>query len=161
MVVCAHGEVAAYCAKYEMEILEQYEGRLDEYCGSCPVVVTAQRMTREEYELLKCILFARGYDLVSVDWSDDATILALIRHTLRERGKHGGRQIFGYRKENGVIIEIPEMIAVARRVIALRDAGHTLTEIREEEGVRHANNKRLALSTIQTILKNRERYENG
>ena len=151
MVVCAHGDVAGFCEKHEIEILESYNGDLKDYSGSCPVIVTDQQMTREEYETLKCTMFSRGVEVISVDWTDDAIILALLRQTIERRKKRGGRQMFGFYKKNGVIAEIPEKIETARRIIALRDSGRTLAEIRSATG--------LSVSTVQTILNNRDKYE--
>ena len=159
MVVCAHGEVAGFCEKHEMKILERYRGDLSDYKGSCTVIVTDQQMTREEYESLKCVLFGRRVELVSVDWTDDAVILALLRNQIIRRGKRGGRQPFGFYKKNGVIAEIPEVIAVARKIIELRDAGWTLRDIKEHRDVRHPDGGELGLSTIQQIIKNRDKYE--
>lgn len=161
MVVCVHGEMDAlvFCAKHGLQVFELYRGSLDEYGGSCAVIVTDEKMTREKYESLKCSMFGRGYELVSTEWTDDEVILALLRQTVEQRGKRGGRQIFGFTKRNGMIVEIPERIAVARKVIAMRDAGYTLEKIRDTEGVRHADGKKLAKSTIQQIVKNREKYE--
>jgi hypothetical protein len=159
MVVCAHGNVADFCEKHEMEILEKYNGSLNDYKGSCAVIVTDQQMAREEYELLKCVLFGRRVELVSVDWTDDAVILALLRNQVAQRGKHGGRQPFGFYKKNGVIAEIPEVIVVARKVIELRDKGWTLRDIQKHVDVRHPDSGELGLSTIALIIKNRDKYE--
>jgi hypothetical protein len=51
------------------------------------------------------------------------------------------------------------MIAVARRIIALRDAGCTMKEIRDKDGVCHPDGRKLAVSTIQQIIKNRDKYK--
>ena len=69
--------------------------------------------------------------------------------------------LFRSAKKNGRIVEIPERMAVARRVIEMRDAGYTLREIRESEDVYHTDGKKLAISTIQQIISNRETYERG
>lgn len=159
MVVCAHGDVSRFCEEHEMEILEKYEGDLNDYKGNCTVIVTDQQMTREEYESLKCVLFGRRIELVSVDWTDDMIILALLRNQVIQRGKRGGRQMFGFYKKNGVIAEIPEKIAVARRIIALRDAGFFLREIQSHKDVRHPDGGEIGLSTIEAIIKNRDKYE--
>lgn len=159
MVVCAHGEVSEFCEKHEMEILESYSGSLDEYKGSCAVIVTDEEMTREAYDSLKCSLFGRGIELVSVKWVDDEVILRLLRNQIEQRGKRGGRQRFGFTKRNGEIIEIPAKIAVARRIIELRDAGTTLREIQAETGLYYRNGKCLSMSTISGIIKNRKVYE--
>lgn len=163
MVVCAHdkhGDVAGFCEAHEMQILEKYIGDISEYHrGNCSVIVTDQVMTREEYDDLKCTLFSRGVELVSTKWTDDEVILRLLHNQIQNRKKRGGRQIFGFTKKNGQIIEIPEKIAVARRVIALRDEGMTLKGIRADREVRHRDGQMLAISTIQQIIKNREKYE--
>lgn len=151
MVVCAHGEVAGFCEKHNIEILERYNGDLKDYSGSCAVIVTDQQMTREEYETLKCTMFGRGLELISTEWTDDAIIVALLRQTVERRKKRGGRQMFGFTKKNGVIVEIPARMATARGIIEMRDNHKTLREIRERYG--------LSLSTIQTIINNRDKYE--
>ena len=158
MVVCAHGEVAAFCESHEMQILEKYGGSLEDYKGSCPVVVTDQKMTRQEYDTLKCTLFGRGVELVSTEWTDDELILRLLRSQIDNRKKRGGRQIFGFNKENGRIVENPAKIAIARRVIELRDAGCKLREIKDDKGVCYPDGTPLSLSTIQVIIRNRDKY---
>jgi hypothetical protein len=50
-------------------------------------------------------------------------------------------------------------MAVARRVIEMRDLGYTLRQIRDDEDVYHTDGKKLATSTIQQIIRNREKYE--
>lgn len=158
MIVCAHGEVAKFCETHEMQILEFYEGDLEDYKGSCIVVVTNQKMTRREYDDLKCTLFGRGVELVSTEWTDDEVILRLLRNQVENRKKRGGRQMFGFYKKNGVIVENPGMIEVARKVIELRDAGYKLREIQGRDDVCFPDGTPLSLSTIQTIIKNRDKY---
>lgn len=159
MVVCAHGDVADFCKKHEMLIFEHYDGDLEDYKGRCPVVVSDQNMSRENYDSLKCELFARGVELVSTQWLDDELLLRLLKRDAERRKKRGGRQTFGYYRKNGVIKENPAMMAVARRIIELRDAGYTLKQISENPDVYHYGGQKLSVSTIQVILKNRERYE--
>lgn len=160
MVVCAHGDVAGFCEAHEMKILESYSGDLNDYKGHCTVVVTDQVMTRQEYDSLKCTLFGRSVELVSTEWTDDEVIVRLLQNQLERRKKRGGRQMFGYYKKNGRIVEIPEKIAVARLVVEMRSSGCTLREIQEDERVCDPRTGReLCMSTIQTILKNREVYE--
>lgn len=159
MVVCAHGKVKWFCRKYNMRILETYESDLASYRGNCAVVVTDQQMPREAYDSLKCSLFAKGVELVSTEWADDEVILRLLRNQIERRGRHGGRQPWGFRKYKGRVVEIPETIAIARRIISLRDSGKTYREIREDPRVRRLDGGELSLSTIQVIIKNRERYE--
>lgn len=159
MVVCAHGNVAEFCEQHEMKILTAYDGNLEDYRGDCAVVVTNQKMTRTEYDSLKCDLFGRGVELVSTEWTDDEVILRLLVNQIEQRGKRGGRQAFGFYKKNGIIVENPATMAVARRVIKLRDAGMTYRDIREDADVRHPDGGKFSLSTIQVIIKNRDKYE--
>lgn len=158
MVVCAHGSVVEFCENHEMKILESYSGNLEDYKGNCPVVVTDAVMTRAEYDSLKCTLFSRGVELVSTEWTDDELIVRLLHNQIEQRGKRGGRQMFGFYKRKGVIVENPGQMAVARRIIELRDAGTTLREIREHKDVHHLDGTEISLSTIQQIIRNREKY---
>jgi hypothetical protein len=159
MVVCAHGDVSEFCEKHEMEILESYSGSLEEYKGNCAVIVTAEDLSREDYDSLKCSLFSRKIELVSVKWPDDEVILRLLRNQIELRGKRGGRQMYGFYKKHGLITEIPEKVKIARRIIELRDAGKTLREIQAEAGGYYENGRPLSMSTISEIIKNRKNYE--
>lgn len=158
MVVCVHGDVSEFCEKHDLEILESYEGSLDEYKGNCAVIVTAEDLSREDYDSLKCSLFGRGFELVSVKWPDDEVILRLLRNQIEQRKKRGGRQMFGFYKKYGLITEIPEKVKLARRIIELRDAGKTLREIRAETGGYYEDGRPLSMSTISEIIKNRKEY---
>lgn len=73
--------------------------------------------------------------------------------------KRGGRQPFGFRKKHGVITEVPELIAVARMVIELRDSGLTWDRIQSTDGVCWPDGRKLSVSTICLIVKNRSLYE--
>lgn len=159
MIVCAHGDVAVFCENHEMLVFEKHEGALEDYKGSCPVIVTDQTMTREEYDTQKCVLFGRGIELVSVDWTDDEVILRLLRNQVENRKNRSGRQMFGFYRKNGIVMENPAMMAVARKVIELRDAGLTLREIQATPGIAWADGREIAVSTIQVIIKNRGYYE--
>lgn len=159
MVVCAHGNVADFCEEHEMLVFERYEGNLEAYDGSCAVVVTDKKMTGEQYDSLKCTLFSRGVELVSTEWSDDETILRILRQSVDRRKRRGGKQMFGFYKKNGLIMENPATIGVARRVIELRDKGLTYREIQADSCVAHPDGRDLAISTLQTIVMNREKYE--
>lgn len=159
MVVCAHGNVVDFCERYDMKILESYAGDLESYRGNCAVIVTDQKMPREKYDSLKCSMFSRGVELVSTEWTDDEVIVRLLRGQIEQRGKRGGRHPFGFYQKKGMIVENPAKMEVVRRILELRDAGMTYREIREDPGVRHPDGGELSLSTIQIIVKNRERYE--
>ena len=159
MVVCAHGDVTEFCKNHELLILEHHDGALDEYKGSCRILVTDQEMTREEYDTQKCVLFGRGFELVSTEWTDDEVILRLLRNQIVSRKNRTGRQMFGYSRRNGLVTENPKLFAVARKVIELRDAGRSYRQIQADPEVRWPDGREIALSTLQVIVKNRDRYE--
>lgn len=167
MVVCAHGDVAAFCKERNLDICETWDGNIEDYSGRCPVLVTDRDMSVQEFYYLRMILFSKGYDILSVHYPDiDEKLNSFLEYVTeqeRDRRKqtYGGRQPFGYTRKNGVVTEIPEMMAVARRILELRDAGYTLRRIREDAGVYHPDGRKISVSTIQQIIVNREKYENG
>ena len=160
MMVCGHGDVAEFCARMKMVVCEEYDGDIADYSGSCRVLVTDQDLPEMEYYLLKGKLMGRGIELISSRWIDDPKMVALLRCQVQNRKeKYGGRQKFGYRRCGGQVEEIPESMAVARRIIEMRDAGITLRGIQESEGVRHPDGRKISVSTIQQIINNREIYK--
>lgn len=167
MVVCAHGDVAAFCKERDLIICETWEGDLIGYSGGCRVIVTDQEMSAQEFYYLRMVMFSKGYDVRSVHYPDiDEKLNEFMEYIgMQERSRrkniYGGRQPFGFTRRNGVVVEIPEMMAVARRILELRDAGMTLREIQTDEGVHHPDGRKISVSTIQLIVKNREKYENG
>lgn len=142
----------------------KYVGALEEYDGKPRVLVTDQDMSETEYYYLKGALLARGVDLIHTKYKDDSKILEVLAYNAqRQRENHkqryGGRQPFGYQKRNGVVSEIPEMMAVARRIIELKEAGYSLRLIRDDKDVHHPDGRKISISTIQQIINNREKYE--
>ena len=160
MIVCGHGNVADFCKERDMVICSWYSGDLDKYCGGCRVVVTDQDMSEREYYYIKSKLMRRGVELISTRYKDCPALLEYLAYEVEQRKKvHGVRQPFGFYRKHGEVVKSPELIAVARRVIELRDAGYVLRQIAEDDRVRHADGRRLSLSTIQTIIRNRGLYE--
>lgn len=160
MMVCGHGDVAEFCARQDMVVCEQYTGDLNDYHGSCRVLVTDQDMPEMEYYMIKGKLMGRGIELVSTRFIDDPRMIQLLLCQVKNRKQnYGGRQSFGYRRRGDRVEEIPESIAVVRRILELRDAGHTLRSIHEDEGVHHPDGRKISVSTIQQIIKNRKKYE--
>lgn len=150
MIVCAHGEVSEYCEKMDMIIVERYTGEIENYNGCCCVLVTDQEMSAGEYYFLKGKMLARGIELVSTRYVDAENLAQGVVKVAPEKRSRGRRR-FGEDSE-------AEM-AVVRRIFELRDAGRTMKEITEDEGVRYLDGRRMGVSTIQTILNNREKYE--
>ena len=162
MVVCAHGDVQEYCAKHGLLIGESWDGDLDSYSGRWPVLVSDQIMDEKEYYALKLRLLRRGVELISTHCEDDPRIVGILTEMIQQdREKYGNRQIFGFRYMNGEVVEIPEMIVVARLVLRLRDAGASLREIADNPEVRAPNGRKLSISTISKITKNRGRYDDS
>lgn len=148
MIVCAHGEVTEYCESRDMIIVERYTGDIENYCGVSPVLVTDREMSSGEYYYLKGKMLARGVELVSTRYVDTENLSQGMVKEVSE--KRRGRPKFGDGSE-------AEM-AVVRRIFELRDARVSLRDIAEDEKVRRVNGEKLSVSTIQTILNNRDKY---
>lgn len=167
MLVCAHGNVMGYCDEHGLRIAENWHGDLLDYSGDCRCIVTDQEMGVQEFLYLRMAMFSRGYDLRSVhhpnvdEKVNEFLEYAGLQEQKRRREIYGGRQPFGFMRRNGVVIENPAMMAVARKIIELRDEGKTLREIQSVPEVHHPDGRRISVSTIQQIIKNRERYERG
>ena len=161
MVVIAHGNVEEYCAAHGWTIGGRYRGKIENYSFEHPVVVTDALRDRNEYYYLKYKFMKRGIELVSIWHEHDDAMNSFLAYMRSRCGgcKHGGRLAFGFRRVAGRVVEDPATIGVARRIIALRDAGATYKEISEDEGVRYADGRKMGISTIQVILKNRSKYE--
>lgn len=152
MIVCAHGNVAEYCANHGMVICDTWDGDLESYSGACKVLVTDQEMPEGSYYYLKNKLLIRGVELVSVLYADDPQVVQrLIDDAEDRKTKYGARQKFGYKKVAGVVVEDPEAMAVVRRVLELREQGLSYRQIRESEGVRHPDGRQISVSTIRQI----------
>lgn len=157
MRVCAHGDVAEFCEKHEMLICETWDGSIENYRGSCRVLVTDQSMSANEYYYLKSRLIARGIELVSTHHKDDESMVGYLAYANeRDKSRYATRLPLGRRWQNGEIVEDAEGMAIVNRIFELRDSGATYREIREDEKVRRPNGKMLSLSTIQGIVKNRK-----
>lgn len=160
MIVCGHGNVEEYCSRYGMVICDTWEGDLESYSGACKVLVTDQEMSKGLYYHLKNKLLVRGFELVSVEHMDDPDVVRqFIKDAEARKGKYGVRQKFGYRRVNGVVVEDPELMAVVRRVLELRDQGLSYRQIREDERVHHRDGRQLGVNTIMQICKNRSEYD--
>lgn len=150
MIVCAHGEVSEYCENRDMIIVEQYTGEIENYGGVCRVLVTDREMSPGEYYYLKGKMLAQGVELVSVRYIDTENLSHGVVKTVQEKRPARGHRKFGDSSET-------EM-AVVRRIFELRDLGFTLRAISEDEQIRYLDGRKMPISTIQVILKNREKY---
>ena len=149
MIVCAHGEVSEYCESMDMIIVERYAGDIENYNGCCCVMVTDREMSVGEYYYLKGKMLARGIELVSTRYVDlENLVLEAVKDAPGKRSR--GRRKFG----DGSVAEM----AVVRRIFELRDAGRTMKEITEDDGVHYLDGRKMSISTIQTILDNRGKY---
>ena len=159
MIVCAHGNVAEYCATHGMVVCGEFVGQIEDYRGSLPVLVTDLDVPEMEFFALKQRMLKRGVELISTRFSDLA-MAEFIAHqaTVGRKPKSGGRAMFGYRWNNGEMIEIERDMAVVRRIFELRDAGWTYKQIAEDDSVSFADGRKMSVSTIQVIIRNREKY---
>ena len=163
MNVAAHGNVDEYCESHGMTVVERYSGDVAEYRGSCSILVTDNCEDLNDYYYLKYLLRKRKIELLSTHWhSEDVSAFVRymsLREEKRRKGSYPGRMPFGFKRVGGVTVEIPEEIAVARRVIALRDAGAKYREIVADPAVAYSDGRRMSVSTIQVILRNRGKYD--
>lgn len=160
MIVCAHGDVREFCEAHDMIIIEDYVGEIEKYDGLFRVLVTAEEMSEHEYYFLKGKMLNRGYELVCIHRKDERTMVELmtykvIREAEERREKYGGRHMFGM---NGDGLTETGRVVVAR-IFELRDKNYTLRQISEDADVHKSDGSSLSISTIQTIIKNRGKYE--
>lgn len=149
MIVCAHGEVSEYCENRDMIILERYDGDIENYGGVCRVLVTDRDMSPGEYYYLKGKMLAQGVELVSTRYVDTENLAQGVIKDVPEKPNRGRRK-FGDRSG--------AERAVVDRIFALHDGGATLREISEDEKVGYPDGRKMSMSTIQVILKNRNKY---
>ena len=163
MIVAAHGNVDEYCENHDMTVVERYGGKVEDYSGGCAVLVTDNCSDVNEYYYLKYKMAKRKIELVSTHWGEgnrEDFVAYLNQHEAEERKRlYAGRLPFGFRRVDGQVVADREAMAVARRIIALRDAGKTYRDISEDSLVRFPDGRRMSISTIQVILRNRGKYE--
>lgn len=165
MIVAAHGDVKAYCKEHGMAIGEVYSGALEDYRGRCLVLVTDADLDKNRYHYLKYKLLKRKVELICIHRQTDAEVGEFISYLnsqerRRQQELHKGRVPFGFRRDrSGEEVEDPESIAVARKIVKLRDAGWTYRKIVEDPEIRYPDGRKLSISTVQVILKNRSKYE--
>lgn len=164
MLVCAHGDVSNFCKRHDMVIIEEYKGDLEKYKGVSRVVVTDRDTSEYEYYFLKGKLLARGVELVSTRISDNSSLADFVIYSAQREGelrrqKYGGRYSFGFQCVDGVVKLHESGRRVVKRIFELHDIGCSYRMIREDPGVHHPDGRKLSVSTVQAILKNREKYE--
>lgn len=150
MIVCAHGEVSEYCESRDMIVIEQYDGDIENYGGVCRVLVTNQDMSSGEYYYLKGKMLAQGVELVSTRYVDTENLAQGVAREVSEKHPGRGRRKFGEKSE-------AEMVVV-RRIFEMKDGGSTLKDISEDPDVRYLDGRKIPVSSIQVILRNRDKY---
>lgn len=150
MIVCAHGEVSEYCENRDMIIIERYAGDIENYGGVCRVLVTDREMSPGEYYYLKGKMLAQGVELVSTRYVDTENLAQGAVKEVSEKRPVRGRRKFGDGSE-------AEMVVV-RRIFEMKDEGATYQEIHDDPSVRYLDGRQIPISSIQVILKNREKY---
>lgn len=140
------------------------------------------------YYSFKGALSKMNLEIVSVseDWSAQDKLTAMIlenflamaatleRENIRIRtmggrkqkskqgGYSGGRAPFGYKVKHGALVIVPEQADTVRQMFAMKDAGYTLQGIADAInalGRKTKSGGRFAVSTVQTIIGNRNVYE--
>jgi hypothetical protein len=162
MLVCVHGNVAEYCKAKGLTPVEVWTGELSEYRGKHSMLVTDADISKHEYYYLKCEYLTRGIVLLSTRYEDDEDLMEYIEHFAeRNKEKRRGRQPFGLRVRDGKIVKIPREMVVVRRILELYDEGWTLRAISDDESVRRPDGSYISIGTINNIIKNRRKYEDG
>ncbi len=160
MIVCGHGNVSDYCTDLGMVVADAYDGDISSYRGLCRVIVTDAEMDESEYYHLKSKMLSLGYELVSTEHSDSDSVANLVMSYAKLKvSNHPGRCKFGFRRVHGKILPHEDRMAVVKRIFELRDGGCSLHEIQLDEQVRHDDGRKLSISTIQLIIKNRDEYK--
>lgn len=166
MIVCGHGDVTEFCRENGLTVAARHTGEIIDYRGEIKTIVTDQKMSVQEFLYLRMIMLGKGYDVRSIQHPNiDKEIDKFLdfvgtQEIYRRKEKYGGRQPFGYQKRNGVVVENPAMMYVARKIIELRDSGMTLRDIQNFPEIHHPDGRRISVSTIQQIIKNRKKYKN-
>jgi hypothetical protein len=138
MIVCAHGNVLEYCKSRGLIIVDRWDGDFRDYDGMCPILVTDVEITEQEYYIEKSKLLARGIELVSTRYEDNAQLATYIALTT-ERG--------GTKKRKTALAS-----EVIDRIKELRAEGMTIRDIQVADGVCHPDGRRLSISYIHKIL---------
>ena len=163
--VAAQGDVRDYCRTHDSVIKQWYYGNPEDYSGEWNILVTDWAYKKNEYYAVKIMLLKRGIELISTVWNDlDLDYFAqefvdFERKRNKRKNHSGGRPAFGFRWMDGRQIEIPEEIAVARLIVKLREEGATYKKIAEHPDVVRPDGTRFGTSSIQVILKNRDKYK--
>ena len=164
--VAAQGDVRDYCRIHDYVVKEWYYGNPEDYKGEWRILVTDWPYKKNEYYTVKIRMLMRGVELISTIWSDfdmDYFVMEYVDAERRRRIKEhtGGRPSFGFRREKGKEIVVPEELEVARLIVELREGGATYKEIAEHPDVKRPDGRRFSTSGIQVILNNKEKYRNG
>lgn len=151
MNVAVHGNAKVSTG---MHVVERYYGEIEDYDGSCSILYTDCKVSKNEYYYLKYKLLRRKIELIHAYWDDEDLNEFVVYLNMRESERwSGGRLPFGFVRRNGVVVEDAEKMALARWIIELHDEGLVYRVIREKIG------GGMSISTIYRIVENRERYE--
>lgn len=162
MIVCGHGDVYDFCEERNMVVADLYNGEVAVYDGICRILVTDQEMSENEYLTLKKKMLVSGVELVSTKHVDETHVSKYIVYSIKqdndERRRVAGRCLFGYHRVNGEVVPHEEGMKVVRRIFELRDENNTYAKISKDDDVHGLDGRKLSISTIALIIKNRERY---
>lgn len=144
-MVCAHGNVTEYCKAHEMEIVATWDGKIIEYEGKIPILVTDSEISETEYCYLKGVFLAKGYELISTRYKDSKLFSEYLVYSSGQRDvRLGGRKSFADKE-------------VIDRILELRRSGLSLRGIQADRIVRNKDGTMLSISTISKIIKRESR----
>ncbi len=166
MRVAAQGDVSDYCRNHNYVVKEWYYGNPVDYNGEWKVLVSDWPYRKNEYYAVKIVLLRKGIELISTVWNDlDLDYFAQefvdFERNQKRKTHTGGRPPFGFRMIDGKRVEVPGEIETARLIVQLREEGATYKQITEHPDVHYLDGTKFSISTIQVILRNRDKYKLG
>ncbi len=168
--VAGSGQVDEYCSSQGYVVAQRYNGPPLEYDGAHSILVTDADMGLFEFYYTMWRLLFRGVTLVGTkDFGEAGKVLEkFVRYLVaqellrRRRERKGGRQPYGFHWRDGQVLQVESEMEMVREVFRLRDQEHKsyreIAELLTERGYRTRGSREITISTVQGILRNRERY---
>lgn len=164
MNVTGIGDVAEFCQKKHMTVTETWDGDPLLYQGRSKMIVWGGYHRMFEFYYVKFKLLRRGVGLLSVqDYGDMGYVLEqfVVYLAQREKGP-GSRAPFGWHRERGELVPVPEELALADEILRLRGEGCSYREISRRllaEGMLRPGGVSVSVGTIGRVCSRKELYQ--
>lgn len=164
MDVTGIGDVAEFCQKRGMTVTERYEGDPLLYRGPGKTIVWGGYHKMFEFYYVKFKLLRRGIGLLSVqDYGDMGAVLEqFVAYLARRERDAAGRPPFGWRREEGGLVPVPEELRLADEILLLHSGGCSYREIAQRlraEGKTRPDGVSVSVSTVTRVCKRKELYQ--